>query len=196
MLAEAELMTHLHEHGFPVPRVDSVSDDGTELTMERLHGPVMVDAVARRPWRAGYHGRTIGTLHERLHRMPVPRSLPAAGGPPGDRIVHLDLHPLNVMLTDRGPVVIDWANAGRGSGHADVALSWLVIAAGKIDAGPVMRRIIGKVRRDLITGMLSVHDRRAIVAQLAAVARWKATDPNIDEDEAAAMMAVVAAEST
>jgi RIO-like serine/threonine protein kinase len=28
-------------------------------------------------------------------------------------MVHLDLHPLNAVITDCGPVVIDWTNAGR-----------------------------------------------------------------------------------
>ena len=31
----------------------------------------------------------------------------------GDRLVHLDLHPMNViMLTESGPVVIDWTERG------------------------------------------------------------------------------------
>lgn len=31
----------------------------------------------------------------------------------GDKVVHLDLHPLNVIIGPKGPVVIDWTGASR-----------------------------------------------------------------------------------
>lgn len=191
MTGEAELMTYLAERGFPVPRVESVSDDGTEMTMERLHGPGMVDALGRRPWRAGYHGRTLGTLLERLHAIPVPDWLEPGPGPTGGQILHLDLHPMNVILTERGPVVIDWANAAAGVGAADVALSWLLIESGQVEANAVVRRILRRIRRGLVAGLLSVHERRRAAEHLAAMATWKARDPNISEGEADAMHSLV-----
>nr|WP_312870502.1 phosphotransferase [Streptomyces himalayensis] len=45
---------------------------------------------------------------------------------PGVRVLHLDLHPENVLLTQRGPVVIDWANSEEG--HPD--LDWGMPAPG------------------------------------------------------------------
>ena len=44
------------------------------------------------------------------------------------QIVHLDLHPENVMLTGRGPVVIDWCNATDGPADLDTALSAVILA--------------------------------------------------------------------
>lgn len=195
MAGEAELMTYLAERGFPVPRVESVSDDGTEMTMERLRGPGMIDALGRKPWRAGYHGRTLGTLLERLHAVPVPDWLEQGPGPDGGQIVHLDLHPMNVILTDRGPMVIDWANAAAGCGPADVATSWMLIASGQVDANPIVRRILGRIRRGLIAGLLSVHERRRVAQQLPAMVAWKTSDPNISEAEADAMRELAASES-
>ena len=32
----------------------------------------------------------------------------------GGQVLHLDLHPGNVMLTDDGPFVIDWSNGCAG----------------------------------------------------------------------------------
>jgi aminoglycoside phosphotransferase (APT) family kinase protein len=46
----------------------------------------------------------------------------------GETIVHLDLHPENVLLTERGPVVIDWRNAGDGPADLDTALTALILA--------------------------------------------------------------------
>lgn len=196
MTEEAEVMTYVAEHGYPVPRVESVSDDGTEMTMERLHGPGMVDALGRRPWRAGYHGRTLGTLLERLHTIPAPEWLSAGPGPAGSQILHLDLHPLNVMLTSRGPMVIDWANAAAGSGSADVALSWLLIASADVEANPLVRRIMRRIRQGLISGLLSVHDQQRVVKCLPDIAEWKATDPNLSAEEADAMRALARTEAS
>ena len=62
-------------------------------------------------------------LHDRLHALPARLSTD-----PADRILHLDLHPLNVMLTSRGPVVIDWRNATEGPADFDVAMTALIFA--------------------------------------------------------------------
>ncbi|GAA0551211.1 hypothetical protein GCM10010172_36820 [Paractinoplanes ferrugineus] len=51
-----------------------------------------------------------------------------SGSGNGETIVHLDLHPENVLLSRRGPVVIDWCNAGDGPGDLDTALSALILA--------------------------------------------------------------------
>ena len=49
----------------------------------------------------------LADLHDRLHVIPAPDWLPVdLDG--GDRLVHLDLHPMNVMITQSGPIVIDW----------------------------------------------------------------------------------------
>lgn len=50
-------------------------------------------------------GATLAHLHRELHRIPTP------SGQTDQRIVHLDLHPDNVVLTASGPQVIDWRNA-------------------------------------------------------------------------------------
>src|SRR6185295_9297725 len=62
----------------------------------------------------------LAELLRRLHEVPA-RS--GAG-----TIVHLDLHPENVILTERGPMVIDWRNAGDGPADLDTALTALILA--------------------------------------------------------------------
>jgi aminoglycoside phosphotransferase (APT) family kinase protein len=65
----------------------------------------------------------LGDLHNRLHALPE-----RPGRPVGERILHLDLHPNNVLMSPEGPVVIDWRNAGVGPPEYDVALSALILA--------------------------------------------------------------------
>ena len=47
--------------------------------------------------------------------------------PAGDRLCHGDFHPLNVLITSRGPIVIDWNNAHVGNPLEDVARSTLIL---------------------------------------------------------------------
>jgi len=35
MMAEAKVMEYVRGHGYPVPAIDHLSDDGTDLVMER-----------------------------------------------------------------------------------------------------------------------------------------------------------------
>src|ERR1700739_977444 len=64
---EARVMEYARQHGYPVPAVERVSDDGTELVMQRIDGPSLVGAIERRPWT----GRQLGTVLAALHR-PLP----------------------------------------------------------------------------------------------------------------------------
>lgn len=70
----------------------------------------------------------LADLHDRLHRLPG-----RPGVAEGARVVHLDLHPENVMVPARGPVVIDWRNAGDGDPGLDVALTAVILAQVAVD---------------------------------------------------------------
>lgn len=129
--AEARLMAYLAGQGFPVPHVYDAN--GTDQVLERLEGPTMRAALRRRPWRAAAYGRTLGLLHDRLHAVSAPEFLPsspAAGS--GDRVLHLDLHPENVVLTARGPYLIDWTNAAAGDPACDVAMAVCILRGAEL----------------------------------------------------------------
>jgi aminoglycoside phosphotransferase (APT) family kinase protein len=115
---EAEVMAYAGGLGYAVPRVFSAH--GADLVMERLDGPTMAQALLAGALGIPESATMLADLLRRLHR------LPASSGP--DTIVHLDLHPDNVVLTARGPVVIDWHNARDGPADLDTAFSALIIA--------------------------------------------------------------------
>jgi hypothetical protein len=179
--AEATVMRHLDRAGFPVPRVYDA--DGSDLVMERLDGRDMLAELGRKPWLVGRQGRTLAALHDRLHEIQAPAGLTRAFGP-GDRVLHLDLHPGNVMLTSRGPVVIDWSNARAGAAGADVAMAYLIMASSDTDLIPApLRPVVGTLRAALVRQFLAgVHDDPQ--AHVARVARERAQDRNVRPAEA------------
>lgn len=115
--AEGALMRDLAASGYPVPAVESVS--GPDLVMERIDGATMAERLLRGDLAPDAGGTMLAELHDGLHSLPWPG---------GQSLLHLDLHPFNVLMSPRGPVVIDWANARPGEAGLDVAMTALIIA--------------------------------------------------------------------
>jgi aminoglycoside phosphotransferase (APT) family kinase protein len=157
---EATVMEQARAHGFSVPDVLEVRDDA--LVLERIDGPTMLSELHRRPWRAASHARVLAELHARLHEIPFE----------SDRLLHLDLHPGNVLLARRGPVVIDWANARGGDPALDVALTWVIGATSGGVAGRAFTRLF-----------LRHIDREAARIALPAAVRFRLADDNVTNEE-------------
>lgn len=168
-------MRRLHEAGYPVPVVYEA--DGTDLVMEQLDGRDMLADLARRPWRLRRHARILADLHNRLHQIPAHACWPDAAAADCS-VLHLDLHPGNVMLTSRGPVVIDWSNARSGPGGADVAMAYILLSGSELEDLPRhVRLAIGLVRGAFVRHFLrAVRDDPG--PHIAPVARDRMTDPN------------------
>ena len=126
-------MSFVAEHGYRVPAVEDVRAGGTELVMERIDGPMMMDVMVRQPWTMARYASMLADLHDALHEIPAPGWL-AQLPDGGDRLVHLDLHPMNVMLSPRGPVVIDWTNAARGDALTDSAFTYVLLTCPQMPA--------------------------------------------------------------
>ncbi len=187
MRHEAETLVYLAERGYPVPEVHEVSDDGLELVMERIDGPTMVEAIGRAPWTLHHHAHSLAELHLRLHELESPPTFPASRIGTGDRLLHMDLHPLNVLIGSKGPVVIDWGNASRGDPAVDVCVAWVLMTAGEIPGNRVKTTAMGLVRSLLVRSFLSRFDRASLAPTLREVVEWKAADPHMRPSEQATM---------
>ncbi|MGH4034084.1 aminoglycoside phosphotransferase family protein [Actinomycetota bacterium Odt1-20B] len=175
---EAQLMGHLAACGYPVPKVYETTDTG--MVLERLTGPTILDVLARRPWRVASLGRTLGRLHARLHTVMAPKWLPRRSATLGDdRVLHLDLHPGNVVLTRQGPVVIDWRNAGAGDPAADVAMTVVTVGSAQIPG------LAARLGRDLLVHSMVKGSRGNPAARIPEAAEAKLADPNLTPAEAA-----------
>lgn len=170
--------------GLPVPEVFDVA--GPDLVLERVEGPTMAAALVRRPWTLAAQARLLAEVHRAVHEVPAPDWLPgpfdgsAAGG--GTALLHLDLHPENVLLTATGPVVIDWTNAARGPAEADVADAWLVMSVGSVPGSRLQAAVVGAAQ-----GTFARLFRRAVgldlAAALPAAATRRLADANLGDRE-------------
>ena len=189
---EAAIMRHVRAAGFPAPAVLEVRPDG--IVMERVDGISMLADLARRPWRVGHHARLLAGLHRSLHRIPPPADArtPFGGARADDVTVHADLHPDNVLLSPRGPVVIDWANAGRGPAGADVADVWLVLAAARPPGGHLRRALAAALRTSFLDAFLAAAGRDDAAPYLQLAAERRALDHRMDEAELKAIRRIAA----
>lgn len=132
----------------------------TGLVFERLDGPTMLAKAQSNPDVMDSFARALAELHLGLHRVRSVAGLPAQRRrlmdrvsrcealspgerdalleactrlPDGDALCHGDFHPDNVIVTARGPVVIDWVDASIGNPVADVARTSLLLL-GHIEA--------------------------------------------------------------
>ncbi|HEY6959777.1 MAG TPA: RIO1 family regulatory kinase/ATPase [Candidatus Limnocylindria bacterium] len=164
-------------HGYPVPEVFSAT--GRDLVMQRIDAPTMLEVLERDLTELDRHARLLAALHERLHVIGAPAELRAIG--PGNALLHLDLHPANVLLAPDGPYVIDWTNAARGHWADDVAQTVTILWSAKAD-----REHTGIVEH-FVEVFLRAFDRDAVRAHLAEAVARRIADANLTEAERAAV---------
>ncbi|MFD6415204.1 phosphotransferase [Streptomyces sp. NPDC060194] len=189
---EGRLMAYLAEAGYPVPAVRPGPAAHGELVLQRLPGVSLLAAVAAGDTTPDEAGAAVAALLYRLHAVPARRS-----ADPAHRVIHLDLHPDNVMLTPHGPVVIDWRTAVDGPPGLDWAMSALILAEVAVGQGP-----FEEGARLGLAALLARRDPAApplAAGHLAVARRRRAADPNLSADEVEALdgaAALVAATET
>lgn len=182
--AEAEVMEYVRGHGYPVPRVRSATR--AEMVLERLSGPTMVEAFAAGLLDPAGAGAILARLLHDLHALP-PRShtvppadsgLSTSTAPP--RVLHLDLHPENVIITPHGPQVIDWSNAEEGPPGLDWGISAMILAQVAVDTADSRAEMAHAVLVSLLAhrpdgpstltdeGLVEARSRRAATPTMTA----------------------------
>jgi Phosphotransferase enzyme family len=125
----------------PVPAVldRAEVDEDLAVRLERLPGRSVVEVLEQQPGLARTIGRACGSVHQVLARLPAPAGLRPAPGAPIElvtgavgqvpRLLHLDLHPFNLLVSDDGELtgVLDWANAAAGQPDLDRARTWSIL---------------------------------------------------------------------
>lgn len=177
---EAEAMRYLFKKGYPVPEVFDV--DGPDIVMAHLSGTTMLKTMARKPLQIAEMAKTLARLQTRLNALAPPPFLDVKFGEPSG-IIHLDLHPDNIMMTNSGPVVIDFANVAAGPASADVAQSWIIMVTSTIP-GSAPERYAGNIGRNkFVKGFLKHSDVEFTNELFESVAEARKLDPNTSDAE-------------
>lgn len=152
---EERLSRIIYESGLPVPAVDGIIDvEGrTGIIYERIEGVSMLDEMESNhngclrnaeilaELHASIHSREISdipSLHETIasdicrvniitneDRTRILHVLNQLND--GTALCHYDYHPGNIIMSPRGPVIIDWMTARHGNPHADVVRTLLIL---------------------------------------------------------------------
>ncbi len=148
---EVAALRAAREGGIAVPVVEAAGTwrDRPALVLSWCAGRPMLDVLSRQPWRVWVLATEFGRLQARIHGVAAPADLAALAptwidwmgpdepalrdrllqlSPRGDALLHLDYHPLNVMVDGaRLSGVLDWANARPGDPRADLALTTAIL---------------------------------------------------------------------
>ncbi|HLH74152.1 MAG TPA: phosphotransferase [Chloroflexota bacterium] len=155
---EAAVMRSALAAGVPVPKIDAegIWNGHAALLLTWCAGHTLAQAALNHPWELLALGVAFGRAQAKLNAVPAPAILWSdperwitRAGPDEmalaarlraetdrpDRLLHLDYHPLNVLV--EGPRVtgiLDWANALAGDPRADFARTTTILRL--VGAGP------------------------------------------------------------
>jgi uncharacterized protein (TIGR02172 family) len=171
---EARIAGAIYAAGVPSPEPGEIIEvDGRRgLIYERLDGISMLKDMNAHPWTILKHARSLAELQVEIHQRSI-TGLPSYKDrlsndihdtahlskelrskalalldtlPNSQNICHGDYHPGNVLITKKGPIVIDWMTACAGRPWADVARTSLILSVGAKAAGkqvhPIIRMMI------------------------------------------------------
>lgn len=176
----------------------------------------MLEEMNARPWMVLKHARSLAELHVQIHRQSLTdlpfykdrlgydiRNNPHLSEnlknkvlallenlPNGETLCHGDFHPDNVLITKKGPVVIDWMTACIGSPWTDVARTSLILSIGAKSAGnqvrPILRTVVHLYHRTYLHRYRALKPDRTgeFAAWMPVIAAARGNENIIPEREA------------
>ncbi|MBY6037646.1 phosphotransferase [Fictibacillus nanhaiensis] len=166
--------------GLPVPAVYQQEriDGRSAIFFEKIKGSALTKWLEDKPWTALQLVKIMAALHAKVHEKQV-TELPLqkivlqrkiehakelsredkssiltflSNLPDGDSLCHGDFHPDNILLTEKGPVIIDWIDATQGNRMADLARTVIILRYGGFpDKSSFLQRRILVAVRDILT---------------------------------------------
>ena len=181
-----------HALGIPTARAEQIIEHQGRvgIVFERLHGPTLYHLAATRTAPVEELAALLWEIGNAIHRCAV-AGIPAIEArlavriarahavpdhtrqaalealhrvPGGKTLCHGDLHPVNVIVTERGPCVLDWVDAAHGAAAADIARTLLLLELGRA----------AQIEPAIRTAFVAAYrERLAAGGQMEPVARWE-----------------------
>ncbi|MGG2065715.1 phosphotransferase family protein [Bacillus sp. S14(2024)] len=141
--------------GLPAPKVgNKVFDQNrTGIIYEKIDGVTLTEQLAKDPMNVEKEAKRFAELHFQIHsvkssaisdirevlishvdccnRFTLEQKEKIASYiealPTKQAVCHMDFHPDNILISEQGPIVIDWMTAGYGNPFADVARTVIIL---------------------------------------------------------------------
>ncbi|HTX79828.1 MAG TPA: aminoglycoside phosphotransferase family protein [Longilinea sp.] len=185
----------------PTPKLfASIEINGRQgIIYERVTGPSMLKLATSKPWLLFRMARLLAELQAEMHRQPgtgLPalrpsleytikqvESLPAdlkesvlrllTTLPDGTALCHFDFHPDQVLITAKGPVILDWMTARQGHPLADVARTSIILKFSQVPgAGKLEQTIIDLWRRLFYRAYVNCYFELNPDATMSTIETW------------------------
>jgi len=171
---EARSTQAVYDAGLPAPTVEGIVEvDGRKgIVFERVEGPSMLAELTSKPWKLVKLARLLAELQAQMHSCELPELLSQRSKlerdiqraevlpsntkeavlkvleqlPDGNAVCHSDFHPDNIIMSSRGPIIIDWTDATRGNSMGDLARTWLLLRLAEVPSFIAMRWLINSIR--------------------------------------------------
>ena len=180
---EATMMRAARDAGINVPGIHAEGEwnDRPVLLLDWCDGRTVMQEMRRRPWNIRRLGYRFGQRQAEIHRVEYThpeldsQQWITRFGPVDDdlrsrlidvqlqpaRLLHLDYHPLNVMVSQREiGCILDWCNAMPGDPRADVARTWSILRLMPLNPGRP-EPVTESARRLLAAGWLRGYEDAA-----------------------------------
>ena len=188
---EAEALELMASTGFPAPHlVERLS--GSSLVMERIEGPTMLEDLTSRPWTLNRHAKNLARLHKALGKIAAPSDWERVSE--GDSIVHLDLHPGTIKLSNGKPIVLNWSRSSRGSSSFDAAVTYVILRTAESDNGRLARLLISSLRKRFAKVFVNEFGAAEVFAQVREAAELRLLDLDLSPTEREAVFALARGE--
>ena len=176
----------------PIARIDA--EEGRTILYPEIAGATLLGQMRRKPFGAGKALEDMVRLHRSIHACDVPELRPlkdvlridieygpadarvkeAAYAlidrlPDGDRLLHGDFHPSNILAAPEGLTAIDWSKAARGEVTPDMLRTEMLLRFGQ---GP--EDMLTNVARDWAARRYAHGYAGVAGAELSHVAQWRA----------------------
>lgn len=198
---EENVARTINEAGLPVPAVFGIVEvDGRYgIIYERVDGQSMLDMLIAEPEKLELFASMFAKLHAQMHsleltglpyqRQQLERKIHKAEPlaerrrnaalkalyelPDGNLLCHGDFHPDNILMSTRGPIIIDWNDATMGNPHADIARTLLLLQQGVPQHPPEIDKEQISTMRSLFTNIYLKSYTRNRSIDLAEIELWR-----------------------
>jgi aminoglycoside phosphotransferase (APT) family kinase protein len=185
----------------PQPFEFMQQEDRFGIISERIIGTSLMQELQRHPQNVAGIARQLADLHVMINQTPAPIGLPGQFDqiiykihrtdalsdhekeqiiahlkalPEGNCLCHGDFHPDNVLITEKGPVIIDWLTGTSGSAAGDFFRTVMIMTTSAMPAGiPRVKAVVLDLFRSLLVRNYQKQYLQELPIKSDELTRWK-----------------------